>query len=228
MVVSRKGALWVAACALCISEVPIDTRRVASNSMAPTIHAGDWVIVQTCPLWCRMAMPVASEHTLRNRVVVVAAPQGSMAGLTDKEAVLLVKRVVGVAGDTLQMRDALLYINGIVERPAHTGQRNVPDEASSAFAWQKSLIITHSRFGYSPGEASRDNWGPLVIPPGKLFLLGDNRYHSNDSRYFGLVPVKMIRGFPRYIYATHRESTKGPYILPDSDQAAFSGRRRIQ
>ena len=59
------------------------------------------------------------------------------------------------------------------------------------------------RAAYRP---THDNWGPLVLPPGRYFMLGDNRYNSVDSRYYGLVPRENIRGRPIFVYYSYDPS----------------------
>jgi len=70
--------------------------------------------------------------------------------------------------------------------------------------WQKRYALPNSRFGPSPVQATHDNWGPLVIPPTHYFMMGDNRYCSKDSRYWGLVPRENVRGRPMFVYYSYR------------------------
>ncbi|OLD43685.1 MAG: signal peptidase I, partial [Gemmatimonadetes bacterium 13_1_40CM_2_60_3] len=60
-----------------------------------------------------------------------------------------------------------------------------------------------SRFGPAPAQPTHDNWGPLVVPPGKLFMMGDSRYNSKDSRYWGFVPRENVRGKPLFVYYSY-------------------------
>jgi signal peptidase I len=105
-------------------------------------------------------------------------------------------------GDTLYMRDALLYVNGIPQRQGYGAQseKGDPNSTDELFAWQKSIALRSSRFGPAPAQPTHDNWGPLVIPAGRFFMMGDNRYNSKDSRYWGLVPRANVRGRPLFVY----------------------------
>jgi signal peptidase I len=72
----------------------------------------------------------------------------------------------------------------------------VTDRLDSDFGWQTRYLAAAIR-DYRP---SRDNWGPLVVPSGNYFVLGDNRENSLDSRYWGFVPDSLIRGRPLLVY----------------------------
>jgi signal peptidase I len=119
----------------------------------------------------------------------------------------LVKRLVGVPGDTLYMRKGVVYVNGIAQRQGFGADARVSQEiANSAdplFDWQKKVGLTSSRFGPAPAQPTHDNWGPLVVPRGRLFMMGDSRYNSKDSRYWGFVPRENVRGKPLFVYYSY-------------------------
>jgi len=101
-----------------------------------------------------------------------------------------IKRLIGVPGDTLQLIDKNLYINGkhIKENYAqHTDFRIIPRE-------QGRLYINNDFMG------SRDNFGPIIVPDSSYFVMGDNRDNSNDSRYWGFLEREYIKGVPMIIY----------------------------
>lgn len=101
-----------------------------------------------------------------------------------------IKRIIGMPGDTLQIIDKNIYINGKYikeDYTQHIDYRIIPRE--------KGHLYINSEF-----IGSRDNFGPLVIPEGKYFLMGDNRDNSSDSRYWGLLDKEFIRGIPILIY----------------------------
>ncbi len=109
-----------------------------------------------------------------------------------------VKRLVGLPGDTLEMHEKVLHLNGA--RIAEPYARHI-DQAGDAvhpgMGWQSHHLIASTRRSYHP---SRDNWGPLVVPEGEYFVLGDNRNNSEDSRYWGFVDRAAIRGRPWFVY----------------------------
>jgi signal peptidase I len=114
----------------------------------------------------------------------------------------VVKRAVGVAGDTVYMRQGLLYVNGIAQRQGFgtSAEPLAQDDSSPYFGWQHRFEVKGSRFGPPPATPTHDNWGPLLVPPKHLMTLGDNRYESIDGRYYGFAPLANVRGRPLFIY----------------------------
>ena len=73
-----------------------------------------------------------------------------------------------------------------------------PDYADSSFAWQERFLADQSkRLAYEP---TRDTWGPLVVPQHAVFLLGDNRHNSEDSRFYGFIEVDSVIKRPAKVY----------------------------
>jgi signal peptidase I len=146
-----------------------------------------------------------------------------------------VKRVVGVPGDTLEMREKILFVNGrAVEEPYARHIDRSGDATHSNMRWQRSHLLASDvdRDGLSgddydgsgEGEGaspyniqrapvryrpSRDNWGPISVPEDSYFVLGDNRDNSEDSRYWGFVDRLSIRGQPWRLYFSYDSSEEG-------------------
>jgi signal peptidase I len=140
-------------------------------------------------------------------VVFVSPFQADEDSLGHDPTPTLVKRLVGTPGDTLYMRNGVLYVNGIAQRqgfgtnaPVNPEMANVVDPL---FDWQKKVGLKTSRFGPAPAQPTHDNWGPVVVPSGKLFMMGDSRYNSKDSRYWGFVPRENVRGKPLFVYYSY-------------------------
>jgi signal peptidase I len=150
---------------------------IPSLSMEPGILQGDYV----------MAAPLPAGPVARGTVVVYQGADGGD----------YVARVVGTPGDTLEMRGKTLLVNGRAVREPyvrHTDRQS--DPASEEMAWQREFLARPDS-AYAP---TRDRWGPLVIPAGHHFLLGDNRDNAYDSRYWGLVPRERLVRRPVWIY----------------------------
>jgi signal peptidase I len=152
-----------------------DRLRIPTDTMAPTLLAGDRVIA-----------------TPRLGPVV----HGTMVVYRRWET-RYVKRVLGVPGDTLAMKGGRLSVNGrSVDEPyaVHGAEDELIDRR---FDWQRRYVLTADPARYAPTLAT---WGPLVIPAHAYFVLGDNRGQSVDSRYNGFVPDTAIIGRPLTIY----------------------------
>lgn len=120
-----------------------------------------------------------------------------------------VKRVVGAPGDTLEMRDKRLYRNGDVLNEGYVHYVDgVDDQYRPQFAWQRRFLAPGiDPAGYRP---SRDDWGPIVVPPESFFVMGDNRDNSADSRYWGFVPRSAIKGRPLVVYFSKESASPLP------------------
>lgn len=172
-----------------------DYYSVPSSSMYPTLLEGDRVICD------RLAYDVKLPFT---DVILkhMADPQrGDVVTFTSPEdGVRLIKRLVAVPGDTVEMREEKLYINGqaasyeplqarsedhLTPKREYKGQQLVYKESLGSL--QHEMIVMPER------EALR-SFGPILVPEGQYLMLGDNRDNSKDSRYIGLVKRELITG----------------------------------
>jgi len=178
--------------------------RIPSGSMIPALLVGDWLFVNKLVYgphipFTQVNLPGYADPK-RYEVVVFESP--NQIDQPEDPTPTLVKRLIGMPGDTLYMRDAKLFVNGIEQRQGYgaTAEPGDPNETNPLFGWQKQYALASSRFGPAPAQPTHDNWGPLVIPPSHYFMMGDNRYQSKDSRYWGLVPRRNVRGRPAFVY----------------------------
>lgn len=189
----------------------VEAYRIPSGSMIPTLLVGDWLFVNK--LVYGPTLPFSNAHLPgysdphRGDVVVFVSPfQADEAEHGADPTPTLVKRLVGVGGDTLYMRDGLLYLNGIPQRQGYAAAQNPkgdPNEVNPDFDWQHKVELRNTRFGSAPRQPTHDNWGPLLIPKDHYFMMGDNRYESKDSRYWGVVPHANVRGRPLFVYYSY-------------------------
>lgn len=194
--------------------------RIPSGSMEPTLLIGDWLFVNKLRFgphipFTDVNLPGYAEPVRRDVAVFVSPPQDPAIRISpDQIQPTLVKRIVGVAGDTLFMRSGLLYLNGVAEAgkdsiPAATDPMNMEQ---SLFDWQRNVFVRGSRFGEPIDKPTLHNWGPLVVPEGEFFMMGDNRDNSVDSRYYGMVPRANLRGRPTFVYYSFDMDQGVPYF----------------
>jgi signal peptidase I len=186
----------------------IEAYRIPSGSMIPALLIGDWLFVNNLRYgphipFTQINLPGYAQPQ-RGEVVVFESPyQADEAALGNDPTPTLVKRLVGMPGDTIYMRDAVLYVDGIAQKLGYTSPEQTRGDGTYVdplYEWQHKFELKTSRFGAAPPQPTHDNWGPLVIPEGHYFFMGDNRYDSKDSRYWGLVPRKNVRGRPMFVY----------------------------
>ncbi|HEX8627713.1 MAG TPA: signal peptidase I, partial [Catenuloplanes sp.] len=152
MVRPRRLVLTVAglvAAVLLVRAEVAEPVRVSSDSMSPTLRNGDHVVLEK--------VTVTLDGVRRGQLVAFASPE---------DGALVLKRVVGVGGDTVEIRDALLYVSG---RPVVEPGIDVASIDGTYF-------------------------GPVTVGEGQVFVLGDNRANSVDSRAYGLLPVGLVIG----------------------------------
>ncbi len=192
----RKEIRWWLVILLVISSIRsslADWSDVPTGSMKPTILEGDRVFVNK--LAYDLKVPFTTRHLAewsnpqRGEIVVFFSP---------RDGTRLVKRVVGLPGDTIELRNDVLVLNGqsVEYRPiAEELVRDVApvDRASQVYSVEQLPGQHHVVAGIPSVPALRD-FGPYRVPEGHYFMMGDNRDNSFDSRYFGPVPRKQIVG----------------------------------
>ena len=192
----------------------VEAYRIPSGSMVPALLVGDWLFVNKLVYgphvpFTSVNLPGYAEPRRGDVVVFVSPPQHDQPhDLTPT----LVKRLVGMPGDTIYMRNGLYHINGVAQRLGYGASQPGPgsDHADQLFVWQKPFEVRGSRFGAPPAQPTLDNWGPLLIPAEHLFMLGDSRYNSKDGRYWGFVPRTNVRGRPLFVYYSYEPNPDSP------------------
>ena len=162
--------------ALFIRTFVVQAFKIPSGSMKNTLLIGDHILVNKfiygvkLPYLQRVIIPIGKPK--RGDIVVFKFPVEP-----EKD---FIKRVVGIAGDTIEGRDKKIYVNGqpIVESYTIKTDSNV----------------------YPAGLQARDNFGPITVPEDSLFVMGDNRDQSFDSRFWGFVDLKVVSGKAFMIY----------------------------
>ncbi len=170
-----------------------DINYVPSGSMQPTILCGDVVFINKLAYDLRVPFTTARvaswAEPARGDIVVCFSPADGMR---------LVKRVIGAPGDTVELRGEVLFLNGVRQfysaLPDSATRDLAPAERSHAqFATETIGNRSHALMVLPEVPARRD-FGPVQVPAGSYFVMGDNRDNSLDSRFFGFVPRREIVG----------------------------------
>ena len=182
----------------------IQTFVITSGSMENTLLVGDFLIVNKAAMGSRLPLtgvriPGYSEPH-RGDILVFDPPH--------EDTLILVKRLVGMPGDTLEMRDKTLYLNGQAQDEPYVVTTNQPDYSAVDMLWQREHLVGDPRDDYRP---SRDTWGPIVIPAGRYFMLGDNRDTSLDGRTWGLLERWRFEGRVSAIYFSYNRGSFRPF-----------------
>ncbi len=174
----------------------VEAFKIPSGSMERTLLVGDFLLVNKVVYGAELPLMSTRlpglRRPTRGDVIVFEWPKDRSKNF--------VKRLVGLPGDTLAMRDGILIRNGVaLAEPYVSHSDPETDPVWEEFRWQGNFLVktAGATVAYHP---SRNNWGPLVVPEAQYFVLGDNRDNSLDSRYWGFVPDSLLRGRPEVVY----------------------------
>ena len=165
----------------------VEPFQIPSGSMRPTLEVGDFILVNKYAYGLRL--PVTNT-----RIVELGEPERGdvmVFRFPNEPSVNFIKRVIGLPGDTLRYEGKQLYVNG--EAVPKQLLDEAPVTAPGEWLFEERLgeaghhIYNNPR---DPGPRVRE----IVVPEGHYFTMGDNRDHSNDSRYWGYVPEDNIVG----------------------------------
>jgi signal peptidase I len=187
--------------------------RIPSDSMEPTLMVGDFLLLAKQDFPALRSVPIFPAAAIkRGDVVVFHYPLDP--------SVYLVKRVIGMPGDHLKLRNNRVFIDGHPLQESYAVYKpEPPDSFRDSFPRLQS-----------PDPSVDSNWwilmkslvnrGELTVPPGQYFVLGDNRNDSEDSRYWGFVPAAAIVGRPLLIYFSLNQEVRDDESLASSGSAA--------
>ena len=186
--------------------------------MASTLLVGDHVIVDRAALAPETSWaPLHYRRVRRDDVIVFYKPVLEDNG----ERKILVKRVVGIPGDRIHLGNGVVYVNGVAQIE--------PFAAKPTFADYNPYIDEFPSLPPSDADGATAEWsvvmtqcvhdGDLVVPPDSYFVMGDNRQHSLDSRFWGFVPRANILGRPLLVYWSI-ETAELPDDAPLAERAA--------
>jgi signal peptidase I len=187
---------------------------IPSGSMEKTLLVGDHLLVDRITLapptkW----MPLVHQREPRRgdiTVFIKPVPDPDTDG--NPQYLILVKRLIGVPGDHIHLRNGIVILNGVAQAQPHA-QPTTPENHQDfldEFPSEPPPAISQVPDSWSMVDFPKNlENGDLVVPPGHYFMMGDNRHNSLDSRYWGFVPRENIIGRPLFNYWS--------FITPDDE-----------
>ncbi len=182
-----------------------DWNVVPTGSMKPTIVEGDRILVNKLAYDFRVPLTHIALYRFAD------PGRGDIVVFDSKAAdTRLVKRVIGLPGDSVEMRDNRLVINGIEAR-----YTRVEHEADATFAIESYLDMSHRIELARTGVGRFSTFGPVTVPTDRYLVLGDNRDNSADSRFYGFIPRDEIVGNAKTIVLS---LDYDDYYIPRADR----------
>lgn len=176
--------------------------EIPSGSMKNTLLVGDHLLVDRTTLappttWAPF---VHYRPVQRGDIIVFLKPNPESPDL------ILVKRVIGVAGDRIHMINGTVYLNGVAQPEPYKQENDPEDPRQPYIPYRDDFPSVQPTYNDQLTEvwaqelATNVQGGNIVVPAGKVFAMGDNRHNSLDGRYWGFVPTENIMGRPMFVY----------------------------
>jgi signal peptidase I len=171
-----EAAIWALVITLFLRAFVIQAFRIPSESMKDTLLVGDFLFVNKFEYgpkipFTHIRLP-GLHQPKRGDVIVFQFPQDPSKDF--------IKRMIGAGGETIEIHNKQVSVNGTALHEPYA---------------------VHSDPTVKPGGYEyRDNYGPFTVPPGELFMMGDNRDNSNDSRYWGTLAMDLVKGRAMFLY----------------------------
>jgi signal peptidase I len=180
--------------ALFIRTFAVQAFKIPTGSMEPNLLIGDHLLVNKLvysPSLGPLEDALLGKRPIRRgHVVVFKFPEDPTRDF--------IKRVIGLPGETVEVRGRQVLVDG------------TPLGEAYAHFTESPLHPDDPEYGLRSAGSIRDGWGPQVVPPGQLLVLGDNRDNSRDSRYWGFLPEDQVKGRALLVYWSY-EATREEY-----------------
>jgi signal peptidase I len=160
--------------------------QIPTGSMEPTLLIGDFLLVNKLvysPRVIPLENVILPRRDIRRQDIVVFKYPKEL----NKD---FVKRVIGLEGEKIEIKDKQVYVNDQMIGETYKVHND-------------TQVFTKNGF-YRYDDTIRDNFGPITVPAGQCFVMGDNRDNSMDSRYWSFLPLDNIKGRPWAIYFSYR------------------------
>lgn len=214
-----KTVVYAIVIAILIRTFMFEPFKIPSGSMYPTLYVGDYLFVSKYTYgYSKHSMPfsiplfegrVWADMPNRGDVVVFKFPQDNK---TD-----FIKRIIGLPGDRVQMKNGRLYINGEIMNRNEQDDFVIRDAKGNAERYHQYIETLPEGFKHTIIEVSdngnEDNTLEVTVPQGSFFVMGDNRDRSDDSRVnVGFVPFENLVGKARFLFFSHND--EGAWYKP--------------
>jgi signal peptidase I len=186
---------------------------IPSGSMEKTLQVGDALLVNRFIYGVKIPIPFSNQQI---PLIPGRSPRiGEIVAFASPfENRYVVKRCIAIAGDTIEIVDKVVYVNGkLIDEPyvRHTDRRifqgAIIDQRVYQEKWERGLLVDLL------GLQARDNFGPVVVPDDCIFAMGDNRDTSFDSRFWGPLHKRYLKGLPLFIFFSFDPGQEGDNLL---------------
>lgn len=164
----------------------VSVYRIPSKSMAPTLMPGDFVLVNKAAYGFKftpVSSPIGASKPALGDVVLLK--------LNEASGTYYIKRVLGRPNDVVEIKSGLVFVNG---QPLKTEKHSDQKDASSLFEVFTEAFEGRDWSTLRSQDYAKKNYGPVTVPEGHYFVLGDNRDSSEDSRQWGTIAISLIKG----------------------------------
>lgn len=203
--------------------------KIPSGSMKNTLLIGDHLLVdrETLAPPARWMPLVHYREPKRGDIIVFHKPVADLDKDGNPDYPFLVKRLIGLPGDHIQLRNGIVILNGVAQNEPYAQATTAENHSDFLDEFPSVPPVPE------PGNFITEAWtvdikhhienGELVVPPGEYFMMGDNRHNSADSRFWGFVPRKNIVGRPLFNYWSFETPDDQEYKTSVSDTIAWMG-----
>jgi signal peptidase I len=170
--------------------------KIPTSSMAPTLWPGDFILTSKISYGLQLPFlpyKIGSKYPKQGDLVVFQ--------WSDKTNIPYVKRVIGIAGDHILIKNNKIIVNDTELQLTEIENKwsEFPGMQFMKFYEEEDARGKHTIM-HTKEAAETKEFGPFVVPPGEVFVLGDNREGSDDSRYWGSIPLKLIEGRVLFVW----------------------------